>query len=330
MASTVAVLLPNLNHARFLPAALGGLVAQTRAPDEVIVVDDGSSDESVAVIESFADRLPGFRFVRNADPGGVNRATNRALSLARSSHVVCTAADDQLGPRFIERMSDAADRYPDMPLCVSQYVEFDDATNRLVRHDNDSELGCWFAPNGPRSFSAAETAALFDRGFPWLPLNAALVRRDALLSLGGFDPGLKWHADWFAVYTLALRQGFAVVPEPLSIFRRTSASFSGVGMRNPREQRAVCLAIYDKLASPAYRDIYALAKSHPAVMSSFVRPLLSGLIARPDAWPFWSSLLAWWLGEVRRGRRPGFLRDFVSAQKRRANQAGPSRSRGTE
>jgi glycosyltransferase involved in cell wall biosynthesis len=312
---TVAVLLPNLNHARFLPTALDALAAQTRPPDEIVLIDDSSTDDSLAVIDSFAARLPGLRVIRNGETVGVNRATNQALALARSSHVICTAADDRLEPRFIERLTEMLARHPGVPVCVSQYVEYDETADRMIRHDVGSELGCWYAPEGPRCFSPAETRALFDQSFLWLPVNTALIEREAMLSVGGFDAGLMWHSDWFAIYSIALRHGFCVVPEPLSIFRRARSSFSGVGMRDPRAQKRVCMAIHDKLAQPEFRDVYDAVMRHPAVMSSFVRPLLLGLALRPAAWPFWIRLLRWWLGEVGHGRRPGFLRDMIAARR---------------
>lgn len=309
---TVSVLLPNYNHAHHLPTALRALAAQARPADEIIVVDDASTDDSVRVIEGFAQTLPQMRLIKSAENGGVNRATDIALASARSSHVVCTAADDWLEPNFILRMTEALARFPAAPLCISAFVEYDELSAKLIPRGADSDLGCWYAPNGMRFVSAEEFQQLLDRRFVWLPVSSALFARDALRNIGGLDPALKWHADWFAIYTLALRSGFAVVPEPLAVFRVSPTTFSGRGIRNAKDQRAVSLAIYEKLKRPEFRDVYAILARHPAAFSTtFLRQLLVGLLWRWRDWPFLASLLRWWLREVARGRRPGFLRDLL-------------------
>ena len=109
---TVSVLLPNYNHARFIGTALDALAAQTRAPHEIVVIDDASTDDSVAVIESFGEKLPQLRLLRNPRNLGVSGAVNRGLAEARSTHVVSSAADDWLEPDFIAQMSAAVAAHP--------------------------------------------------------------------------------------------------------------------------------------------------------------------------------------------------------------------------
>ena len=63
----VSVILPNYNHGRWLRRSLAALVSQVPAPLEIIVVDDGSTDDSVAIIESFRDRHASVRLLRQSD-----------------------------------------------------------------------------------------------------------------------------------------------------------------------------------------------------------------------------------------------------------------------
>jgi len=309
---TITVFIPNYNHAHLIAGALNSVAVQTRQPDEVIVVDDASTDRSIDVIESFAARLPQMRLLRNPKNLGVCATVNRALWEARSSHIACLSADDWLEPNFIERTADTMARFPAARLCISQCVRYVEATKELVPHGTDSELGCWFAPNGPAFFAPDQFLALLDRGFVWLPLIGAVVERDLFRAVGGCDPALAWHADWFALYAIAVRHGFAVVPEPLSIFRVAAASYSGKGMRDPKKQRAVCMAMYDKLKSAEFRDLYEAMRRHPAGLSPFMHDFILGLAARPGEWGFLAPILLWWVEEVMHGRRPGPLRDFVA------------------
>ncbi|WP_439614677.1 glycosyltransferase family 2 protein, partial [Reyranella sp.] len=66
-ARTISVILPNRNHAHYLPRALGALARQSRPADEVIVIDDASSDDSIAVVESWRERVPGLRLIARAE-----------------------------------------------------------------------------------------------------------------------------------------------------------------------------------------------------------------------------------------------------------------------
>lgn len=308
---SISVFIPNYNDAAFIGVALGSIAAQTQPVDEVIVVDDGSTDNSLEVIGQFGARLPQLRLLRNVRNMGVCATVNRALWEARSSHVVCLSADDRLEPLFIERMTAVMEKFPAAPLYVSQCVRYIEAEKRLVRYGPNSELGCWYAPDGPAFFSPAEFLALLDRGFVWLPFTGAVVDRDQLRRVGGCDPALSWHADWFAIYAIALRMGFAVLPEPLSVFRIAAATYSGIGMRDPKRQTQTCMALYDKLKEPDFRDLYEVLRRHPAALSPFMHHFIRGLSSRPREWLFLAPMLRWWIKEVCYGRRPGFLRDFV-------------------
>jgi glycosyltransferase involved in cell wall biosynthesis len=258
------------------------------------------------------DELPQLRVLRNPKNIGVNASLNRGLGEARGSHVMCSAADDWLEPEFIARLSAAVAAYPQGRVCVSDYVQYYEADRRRVHHQRDSDLGPWYAGDNPQYFSPEEFRRLLKRGFVWLALNTALVERAALLEIEGYDPRLRWHADWFAVYTLAFRHGFTAVPEPLSVFRIAAETYSGAGMRDRQQQQQVCAAIWDKLHEPELADIREALLRHPAAMSTFFRPLIQVLARRPGEWPQLAMLARWWLNEVGHGRRPGIWRRLTA------------------
>src|SRR5262245_31118099 len=91
---SISVVLPNYNHARFLPRSLTCLLRQTRPADEVIVIDDGSTDDSLAVIGEFARREPRVRVLRNEKNSGVVATLNRGLAEARGELVFLASSDD--------------------------------------------------------------------------------------------------------------------------------------------------------------------------------------------------------------------------------------------
>jgi glycosyltransferase involved in cell wall biosynthesis len=309
---SISVLVANFNHARFLGKTLQAIVDQTRPPEEVIVVDDCSTDDSVAVIDSFRPVLPELRLIRNPENLGVNRTFNRALNEARSNYISFCSADDWFEPVCLQKLADAVEKLNHPRLCLSRFVQFIESEDRWVHHGENSEIGHWYVSEteGPYFFSPEDLRGILRRGYTWLSLNGSLIHRDTLRRIGGYDPNLRWHADWFAVFTIAFRLGFAIVPQPLSVFRLSSENYSA-SMRDPAQQRQVCRAIFDKLHDPAFADIGEAVQACPAILAPFIRHFILWMAGRPETWPFLWSPLLWWLNEVRKGRRPGMVRDFA-------------------
>ncbi|HSK33367.1 MAG TPA: glycosyltransferase [Propionicimonas sp.] len=96
----ISGLVPVLNVAGLLPRCLDSLLAQTHRPLEIIVVNDGSTDGSAAVIEQYAARHPEVRPVHQRHRG-LGPARNTALALARGEYVAMVDADDWVGPGFL-------------------------------------------------------------------------------------------------------------------------------------------------------------------------------------------------------------------------------------
>src|ERR1700684_2928477 len=96
----VSIIINNYNYARFLPSAIDGALAQTYSRVEVIVVDDGSTDESRAVIESYERRIaPLFK-----DNGGQGSALTAGFAASRGEIVMFLDADDELMAEAVERV----------------------------------------------------------------------------------------------------------------------------------------------------------------------------------------------------------------------------------
>src|ERR1700722_5047191 len=99
-AAVLTVVLSNFNHARFLPAALDALAQQLRPADELLIIDDSSTDDSVAVITACLLRLANARLHRNPANQGVIRNMNDGLRQAQGDLVYFAAADDVTYPNL--------------------------------------------------------------------------------------------------------------------------------------------------------------------------------------------------------------------------------------
>jgi glycosyltransferase involved in cell wall biosynthesis len=320
----LSVVLPNRNHARELQVSLGAIVAQTRPADDIVIIDDASTDDSVAVIERFAAERPAIRLVRNSQQRGVAESVRRGLELAKGDYVMMASADECLVEDAFERLVEAMDAHPQAKLAVSIYTHWFPDEDRLLVHDAESEHGMWYVRGPETEFVSPENfSALLKERFVWLSINSAMFRREALLEVGGFDPALRWHSDWFAIYAVAFRYGFCAVPHSLAWFRVDGKSYSGAGMRDRRAQEGVALAIQKKICEPEFRDIDRAVGRAPVVMSTFMRETLTAMAKRPHLYPRLAPLLLWWAGEVCRGRRPSSWARFVRRMSGSAGE-GPS------
>ncbi len=105
-ASTVSVVVPCHNYGRFLGEALDSLAAQERPPDEILICDDGSTDDSWTVIQREAAERPGLTVLRNERNQGLIKTFNRLVRSSTGRIIVPFSADDRLGPAYVRRMEE--------------------------------------------------------------------------------------------------------------------------------------------------------------------------------------------------------------------------------
>ncbi len=215
----VTLVVPNYNHARFLPECLGSIAAQTRPADEVILIDDASSDDSVQVLERFIGERPNWRLIRHGERRGVIAGLNEGLSEATGDWIVFLGADDGLLPAFLERASEYAAQTPVAGLVCACASVLAQGAPQAVRPAilPRTEPG-YISPERFRQL--LRTSDNFFLG------TVTLYRRDALISLGGFDAALGALSDSFIARQLAARFGFSFVPEVLGFWRIHGANYS--------------------------------------------------------------------------------------------------------
>jgi len=120
-AARLSVIVPVHNAAQYLQACLESLAAQTRPIDEILFIDDGSTDDSAAIIERHARAHPAVRLLRGAKRGAA-AARNTGLEHASGDWIAFADADDWVEPQMYERLLALAQRHDlDMALCNGRY-----------------------------------------------------------------------------------------------------------------------------------------------------------------------------------------------------------------
>jgi glycosyltransferase involved in cell wall biosynthesis len=324
--STVAVVLCNYNHAKYLPDSLGHICRQTRAADQVIVIDDGSTDDSWNIIQGFAHDHPNLEAHANGRNLGLEASIARALQLVRCDYLVWAAADDRLLPPFLERNMAALAAHPDAALSFSEVVVLKGDSEEIDRFATN--------PAAPRIFDLSDLPAFLSpdqlrtrmkMGYLPIASNTAVMRVDALRAFGGFPPALRWFADSFACTALAMRYGACVLAEPLALIRSSAMSYSQA-MRDAAQQTKVLHAILDLLARADFRDIRAFMKECPSNLTVY-DPLIMGVLAkRPRDWDLFAAYARWKLDRYARLTRPTNLGRALAGRLRRGLDAVRSRT----
>ncbi len=201
--TTISVIIPTFEYGRFLGEAIDSALAQTHPPLEVIVVDDGSTDETPRVVASYGNRIRSIR-QRNQ---GLSAARNAGIEAARGDYLAFLDSDDVWMPRKLERQLARFESDPALGLvhCGAETVNREGRT-----------LGIHLS--GMEGWVAMELLRL-DREVITTPGSGIMVPRQVAIEVGGFEPGLQPSEDWDFCYRLASRYRVGYVREVLVRYR---------------------------------------------------------------------------------------------------------------
>lgn len=201
----ISVIMPCYNAATFVEEAVNCVMNQTWPDVELIVVDDGSTDGSVGILQQLAAQYSPRLILLHQDHMGPYPARNLGLKNACGGRVAFLDADDYWTPDALEKLSVAMDAsHADIAYCGWQNV---------------GEGAPGTEPYIPPDYSLMDTAAEFLRSCPW-PIHAALVRREAIDAVKGFSERCFSAMDfdlWLRLY--AHTQKLVRVPEVMAFYR---------------------------------------------------------------------------------------------------------------
>ncbi len=207
--STVSVIIPAYNAAKFLATAIDAALQQTLPPHEIIVVDDGSKDATPEICARYAGRIVSIRQANKGEAG----ARNTALAIATGEFIALLDADDTCAPDRLERQVSALRAQPSAVACYSGHWVFGDngVTGRF--------------PGEPRNASA--TAEQFASDLFVHPITM-MFRRSAAAGLE-FPVGVYTGGDMIFTGLLRRRGEVVVLPDVLYGYRRHDAQITASG-----------------------------------------------------------------------------------------------------
>jgi hypothetical protein len=209
----IAVIVPNRNDSRYIARCIRSLLEQQDPPDELIVVDDQSTDNSVALIRSLIAGQPRTRLIENPVNLGTYGALDEGLKIAHSEYVLFLSANDFVQPGIFARARSCLARYPGAGLwsAMAWLVDEEDRLIRLHLSPVVALCDAYFAPT--------QCVRLAHRCGNWFTGPTLIYHRDTLDAAGRFDPAYMGWSDLLTALVVASRRGVAYSPAPLGAFR---------------------------------------------------------------------------------------------------------------
>lgn len=198
----VSIITPAYNHVNFIRHTIDSVLNQTYRDFEHIVVDDGTTDGTAEALKSYGNRI---KYIRQENRGTA-AATNAGVRASSGEYIAILDSDDAWLPQKLERQMPIFDQFPDTAAIYSHAYVID-AAGKLKE---GVLLGQPFSQDG--------AFADLLRDDP-IPLLTAVVRRDCVDRLGGFNEGLPSISDWDLWIRISARWPIAFVPEPLALYR---------------------------------------------------------------------------------------------------------------
>ena len=275
----VSVLMAAYNCAAYLDEAIDSVLAQTMPDLELILIDDGSTDQSPAIMARYAEQDARVLVYRQENQG-IGGATNQALQLARAPYVAILDSDDAMLPERLVMQADYLDQHADIAAVGSQW---------FTMNTQGDILGIDRQPTDPDS--------LFTLMFGYFALHhpTIMARKEAMLACGGYDTTIKQGCMDYGVFCNLLLAGHRMTNLP-NLLTRWRFNPSGATHGNARPQTEDCMNIraraFLKMAAQdshrANQVALALVRTFPA--GSWFDEKISRLI--PDSPP--SPVLVRW------------------------------------
>ncbi len=308
MTPIVSVIIPAYNQARYLPLSVCSVLAQTWADWEIVLVNDGSTDDTAAVAAQFSD--PRIRYIYQNNQG-LSAARNTGVQAAQGHYLAFLDSDDEWEPEFLATCIRTLEANPKLAGVYTRNI-FIDQNGQVLPN-----MGGEVVPTEQFRSRSLEGG--------YFPPNAVLVDADVVREMGLFDVQLTSEEDWDLWLRISTRYSMQAIAQPLARYR----SYTGSMSTNAARMHANRLAVLTKYFGPLDGDAQTWTADKRRAYAFAYRNTCLGYLqqAQPDvAWRYLAEGVAIWPGMLSRldtqyelacGSRPWGQRDLIDAQQLR-------------
>ena len=206
----------NYNYDLYIEQALEAIFSQSRLPDEFIIIDDASTDNSVEIIERMIKEQSFVKFIKHEQNKGCLDSVRHACRLVTKDYVYSAASDDFILPGFFEKTMSFIEKN-DLTLCCS-IPRFFNENNTF--YDGQVQI------KKNTVFTSNELVAFMKKTHFWIPGHTTIVSQEALRNNEWYDKNLCHHSDFYLLHKIAFQSKSGLIAESLSCLRCHSNSFS--------------------------------------------------------------------------------------------------------
>lgn len=274
-APLVSIIVPNYNHARFLPERLKSIEAQNYPNLEIILLDDASTDQSAEILKDFAQKRAHCRLIVNEKNSGSPFVQwNRGVSIAKGELIWIAESDDYAAPHFLSTLVLALQENKQAGIAYAQSMVVDEASEELHSYEENLrfiyESKAWqqdFELDGPE---AIRRWLVHHNPLP--NVSGLLIRKSAYEQAGGAPEDMRLNGDWLLYARILKNHRLIFKAEILNYFRQHRSS-----------QRAQARARAD-----VYQELYTLNRWMAEAVPS----------ARVAADQALTKIADWWIGSL--------------------------------
>ena len=240
----LSICITNKNDGETILRQLNSIVNQVHLPDELVIIDDGSTDDSIEKINYFlqknSDKLDIKTVFYDHSLGCVSRI-NEAVNLSTSKYVYMGSANDYLLPEFVENLYKGMKKDHALVSCYSGFPSEKFYEGYMIL----KPYNCSY----------------------YIPGHCSCVKREYLLQFGNHLESLKWHSDWFFLHGISLKYGWYGIPYEFSVKTTNDNGYANAGVQSDDQiqvlQRMISMVNNEEHFSAIKDDMLTLIKNLP-------------------------------------------------------------------
>ena len=264
----ISIIIPAYDAEKYLANTIQSVINQTFTDWELIIINDGSTDGTLELINNFQDKDSRIK-VFSYENAGVAHSRNRGIAEAKGEYIAFLDADDLWTPDKLEMQLKVLQKNSDASVAYS-WVDYIDEAGKFLYP------GSHITVNGD-AYSKLLINNFLENG------SNPLVRRDALAKIGNFDVNLPPAEDWDLYLRLALEYQFVVIPKPQILYRLCTNSCSA----NIIKMETQALRVIEKAYNQTPESLQYLKRETLAKLYEYL--LFRTLESNPQRKQFWQA-----------------------------------------